>query len=192
MVEVYGAISKTSPGSISVKDTHMFLGCLLWSDWVKAWSLTFLRSSAVEIRRISASLSRIKGGVLRSVPARLTEVLEPRLPQDKRGQYWGRSPLVQIMLSFTIISCGNKGLLGSVASWQSPHRASCTTCAAGRWMLNQFLKLNMALKLSTKDLKVPFDFSMAGNFIAASARYDLIFEGILIFKMAESWSWIES
>lgn len=53
-------------------------------------------------------------------------------------------------------------------------------------MLNEFLKPNIALKVSTKGLKVPFDLSMARDFIAASARCDLIVDGILIFKMTQS------
>ncbi|PKU42558.1 hypothetical protein llap_7136 [Limosa lapponica baueri] len=55
--------------------------------------------------------------------------------------------------------------------------------AAVRRMLNQLPEPDTALKLSTKGLKVLFDLSMARDLIAASARYDLIFDE-QIFKMA--------
>lgn len=111
---------------------HTFLGCLLWSEWVKARSLTFLHSSSVEARSISASLSKIKAGVLKSVSARLTEVLEPSLPKVRGASTEGKSIGADniLMASPFITSCGNKGLQGTVASYQSPYRASCTACAA--------------------------------------------------------------
>jgi len=43
-------------------------------------------------------------------------------------------------------------------------------------MLNQPPEPDTALKLSTKGLKVLFDLIMARNLIAASARYELIFD----------------
>ena len=55
--------------------------------------------------------------------------------------------------------------------------------AAVRWMLNQLPEPDMALKLSTKGLKAFFDLSMARDLIAASARYDVVFDE-QIFKMA--------
>lgn len=115
MVEVYGAVSKTGRGTISMKDTPTFLGCLLWSDRVKARSLNFLHSSNVEARSISAGLSKIEVGVLRSVSARLTEGLEPKV----RGASTEGKPIGAdnvLMASPFIISCGNKGLEWTVAS----------------------------------------------------------------------------
>lgn len=50
-------------------------------------------------------------------------------------------------------------------------------------MLNQIPRPDKAVKLLTKGLKVLFDLSMAGDLIATSARYDLIFDE-RIFKMA--------
>lgn len=49
-------------------------------------------------------------------------------------------------------------------------------------MLNHIPKPDTALKLSTTGLKVLFDLSMARDLIAASARYDLIFDLINRFS----------
>lgn len=81
--------------------THTVLGCLLWSDWVKARSLAFPhRGFSAEAWSVSASLSRKKKGELGLVSARPTKVLGLSLSQDERSQCRGRSPVLQAMLSW--------------------------------------------------------------------------------------------